>query len=459
MKSTSVAEYFGKNFEDKIIQAFLGEKHFAEQIIEILDPRLFKKKYTSECAKMLVEYYNQYESVPTTDSLEAMIKSELQDNEIIQKSCMDFVERIKTKPLNGESDFVKEKSLSYFRTQHIRDVLLNDVVPAISAANFEDVIPLIQSAITKGGDRNVGYDYMEDTEKRFTEESRPKIPTGYELLDKLLNGGVETKRLLTVIAPGGAGKSTFLANLGAAALMKGKVVVHYTFELDQVDVARKYDGILTNVEINSVPAKKGEVLLKLKKILPPGAKLIIKEYPMKGASVQTIKSHLNRLRLQKSLEADLIIIDYGDLVKPAQLENENRMNLRVVWEDMKGLAQRADVPVYTATQTNRSGYNDDVITADQVSEDFSKIMTSDVIITMARNLEQKAAGVGKMHLAKSRQGEDGQIFAYGMEPKKGKIEIFELTEEIENRIADSLKTEAEKNRDEIAKAIINSVGR
>lgn len=454
VNAQTVSQHYGKNFEDKIIQAFLGEESFAEQIIEVLNPDLFEKKYTAQIAKLLKYYYFKYDSVPTADILEALIQSELQkpSEVIVKKACFDFLEKIKTKPLNGDMEYVKENSLNYFKTQHIRSVLAEDILPKINIANFDEILPLIQKALDKGSDRTIGYEYNEDDELRFREEVEDKVPTMWKFLNDILFGGWGAKRLTTFIGASGAGKSHLLVNAGAGALMAGKTVAHYTLELDEIDVARRYDACLTDIEINDVPKHKKEVLAKLKMKLPSEAKLIIKEYPMRSASIQTIKSHISRLRI-KGIVPDIIVIDYGDLLKSVSQSAENRFNLREVWEQMKALAQELKIPVITATQTNRGGYAADVVTADQVSEDFSKIMTSDIIITAARNIEQKAAGIGKMHIAKNRQGRDGHIFAYSIDTAKCKIDMFELTEDVQAKIDEETKTESEKIRDKLLKAV------
>lgn len=456
IKST-VSQHYGKNFEDKIIQAFLGDKTFAEQIVEVLNPNLFEKKYVSEISKLLKDFYFKYETVPTTDIVEALVQSELQrpGDIIIKKACMDFLERIKSNPLNGDMEYVKENSFNYFKTQHIRNILAEDILPKINVANFEEILPQIQKAISMGADKNVGYDYMDDDDVRFKENVENKVPSMWKYLDKILNGGFGAGRLVTVLGASGAGKSHLLVNIGSGALKAGKTVVHYTLELDEIDTARRYDACLTNVEINEVPHRKKLILERLKTELPPEARLIIKEYPMRSASIQTIKSHLSRLRI-KNIIPDIVVIDYGDLLKSISTAAEARFNLREVWEQMKALAQEMKIPVITATQTNRSGYASDVITADQISEDFSKVMTSDVIITAARNLEQKAAGIGKMHIAKNRQGVDGQIFAYSIDTAKCKIDMFDLSDSDE--LDESTKTEAEKTREKLLKIVKKNKG-
>lgn len=427
---------FDSAFEEKIPQAMIVDNQWAEQLMEVLNEDLFNLAHTKKLAEILKTHYYSYKVFPSMNLLESIVKRDI-DDLLLSRKCQSYLAKMQQNPLNGDIEYVKDKALEYFRLQTVAKALSEEILPRIeSGQNLEDIVSIFQTAVSKGTSRNLGYDYNDDEEKRFLDIKENKVPSRWKFLDNILGGGWGEKRLITWIGSAGAGKSSALVECGVGALMANKVVVHYTLELDELEVARKYDASITDTEINEVCNNKDKVLNSLKQNLPPGARLIIKEYPMKSASVQTIKSHLARLRL-KDIIPDLIIIDYGDLLRNADQSNpreEKRHGLEAIWQDMKALAQVLGIPVVTATQTNRSGYNAELITPDQVSEDFSKIMTADVIITMARNMLQKIVGVGKMYIAKNRQGRDGQIFAYSLNTAKCKIEMFELTEDVEKQM-------------------------
>lgn len=442
MKDTSVGKEFGSSFEEKIIQAMLGDPRFGEQIIEILSPELFDMDHMKNLAEIIKSYYFKHSAFPSADLLQSICKKE--SDEASLDLCLNYLKKIKAKPLNGDSDWVKENSLKYFKTQNLKNTLIDKVIPRIETANYEEIVPIMQRAMQMGEDRDLGLDYNEDDEVRFVEENENKIGTPWEILNKYLNGGWGQKRLVTLIGPQGIGKSHFLVNVGVGALLGGKTVVHYTLELDQVDVARRYDASLTGVKINDVPGQKSKVLALLKQSMPKNAHLIIKEYPIKYASMQTVKSHLSRLRI-KGIVPDVIVIDYGDYLRSVGKESDGRQELISVWRDMKSFAQEFKIPVVTATQTNRTGVNSDLITVDQVGEDFTKCQISDVIVTIARNMEQKKSGIGKMFLAKNRQGYDGQVFGYSIDTAKSMIDCFELTEEIEEKIEEAFKSSKTEN--------------
>lgn len=428
---------FDRSFEEKIPQAIIVDNMWGEQLMEVFDPDLFDLVHTRKIAEILRDHYFSYRTFPSMALLESICSRDIEDK-TLSKRCLDYLGKMKREPLNGDEDYVKDKTLEFFRLKTIATALQKEILPRLEqegASSIEDIVSIFQNAASKGTSRNIGYDYNEDTELRFQEVIEKKIPSLWPFLDEILNGGWGVKRLITWIGSAGAGKSTALSACGCGALLAGKVVVHYTLELDEIETAKKYDACLTGIEIDKIVGSKEKVLYQLKQKLPEGARLIIKEYPMKSASVLTIRNHLSRLKL-KGIVPDLIIIDYGDLLRNIEQNSreERRHGLEAIWQDMKALAQTLNIPVITATQTNRSGYSADLITPDQVSEDFSKIMTSDVIITMARNMEQKAAGVGKMYVAKNRQGRDGQIFAYSLDTARARIDMFELTEEVEDQI-------------------------
>jgi replicative DNA helicase len=442
---------FDSFFEEKICQAVILDPHWGEQISEVVSLEYFDLIHTRKIAEILFGHFDNYRTFPSMSLIESICEREIED-EPLSKKCLDYLRKMKQNPLNGDEDYVKEKALEFFRRQNIAIALESEILPKLeNGQNLEDIVQIFQSAVTKGTNRNIGYDYNEDEEVRFEKRDAKKIPTIWPYLNNILDGGFEVKRLTTWIGSAGAGKSSLLAACGAGMLLAGKTVIHYSLELDEIDVAKKYDAVFTKININDICGYKDQVLHSLKAKLPPEARLIIKEYPMKSASIQTIRSHINRLKL-KGIFPDAVIIDYGDLLRNVEASNpreERRHGLESIWQDMKALAQSLEIVVITATQTNRSGYQSDIITPDQVSEDFSKIMTSDIVITLARNMEQKASGIGKMYVAKNRQGRDGQIFAYSLNPANVQIEMFELTEDIEKRMVGEPEDSVDEVQDKL----------
>jgi len=178
---------------------------------------------------------------------------------------------------------------------------------------------------------------------------------------------------------------------------------------------------------------KNQVLLKIKDV--PG-QLIIKEYPTKSASTETLKQHIERLR-KKGIEPDMIIVDYADLLRPTRTSAEKRFDLESTYEEMRAIAQIYKCPVWTASQTNRSGLNAEVITMEAISEAFNKCFVADFIFSLSRTVQDKQANKGRMFVAKNRNGPDGLIFPAFVDWSNVNIKV--LNRDSNESIADVIK--------------------
>ena len=235
------------------------------------------------------------------------------------------------------------------------------------------------------------------------------------------------KELGVVIAPTGAGKSMALVHLGVQALLEGKTVVHYTLELQDTVVASRYDSCLTKIPLQDLASFKEQIYEEVQDI---SGRLIVKEYPTKTASTQTIRNHLEKLRM-RSIDVDFIIVDYGDLLRPVRYLKEKRNELESIYEELRGIAAEYEAPVWTASQTNRSGLNAEVITMESISEAFNKCFIADFIFTISRTIDDKVANSGRLFVAKNRNGPDGLVFPLFMDTANVCIKVLEPSEEDE----------------------------
>ena len=237
----------------------------------------------------------------------------------------------------------------------------------------------------------------------------------------MTEGGLGKSELGVIVAPTGAGKSMVLVHLGAQALLEGKTVVHYTLELQDTVVARRYDSCITGVEINELFENKEKVLETIKNI---EGKLIVKEYPTKSASTNTIKAHLDKL-VMRGEDIGMIIVDYGDLLRPSRYRDEKRIELESIYEELRSLAQSFECPLWTASQTNRSGLNAEIVTMEAISEAFNKCFVADLIVSLSRTVQDKNSNSGRLFVAKNRNGHDGIVLPVFMNTSNVKIRVLE----------------------------------
>lgn len=241
-----------------------------------------------------------------------------------------------------------------------------------------------------------------------------------------------------------SGKSMALVHLGAAALKQGLNVVYYSLELGDQVIGSRFDSCLTGFPLSNLGDYKEHILDTVKEIK---GKLIIKEYPTKSATTNTIKHHLEKLQ-RKDIKIDMVIVDYGDLLRPVSAQKEKRNELESIYEELRGLSQEFNCCLWTASQSNRSGLNAEIVTLESISEAFNKCFVADFICTISRTVKDKNTNEGRIFVAKNRNGPDGLIFPIFMDTSNVKIKVLQQTgESVEDLMAKSTKDQARILRD------------
>jgi hypothetical protein len=216
--------------------------------------------------------------------------------------------------------------------------------------------------------------------------------------------------------------SHWLVAMGANAMRHGKNVLHYTLELTEALVGLRYDSNLCGIASNDVQDNKDIV----KKVYDDKrfGRLIIKEYPTGGASVVTIRNHIEKLSL-KGFKPDLIIIDYADIMKSTRSYDSLRHELKLVYEELRNLAMELEIPVWTASQANRDSAQSDIVGLENMSEAYGKAMVADVVISISRKAAEKSTGTGRLFIAKNRAGRDGIVFPISIDTATSRFEILD----------------------------------
>ena len=410
---------YGKTFQEGLVQLIFEDRPFADQITEVLDINFIELEYLRIFLRKTLHFRHRYDKHPSVDAMLTIIKTELEDeDEVIKQQVQDYFSRMHTQEVT-DIGYIKETSLDFCRKQNLKEAMLTSV-GLLQSCSFDEISKTINDALKLGSENNFGYDYLADFEARFTPKFRNTITTGWPDLDGITGGGLGKSELGVVIAPTGAGKSMVLVHLGSEALKEGKTVVHYTLELQDTVIATRYDSCITGYPLSDIINFKEEVYEEIKDI--DGA-LIVKEYPTKSASTNTIRAHLSRL-VKRGIAPGMVIVDYADLLKPVQARKEKREELGSIYEELRALSTEFQCPIWTASQTNRSGLSAEVITMEQISEAFNKCFVADFIISVSRTIEDKQNNLGKIFIAKNRNGPDGMVFNIFMDTSNVNIKIL-----------------------------------
>ncbi len=436
---------FGHTFQIKSISALMKNQTFLEQIHDILD----EKHYDSDSLKWVVKeckkYYDEYRKCITLDVFK--VKTQEVENDVLKLSIVENLKEVFRHLESPDLDFVEDKALDFFKNQTLKSAIVQSVEIMESKGDFEQIKRLVDDALNAGTERNIGHEYVEHIEDRYSETARTTVPTGWDVIDDLTQGGLGGGELGVIVAPAGVGKTWVLAAIGANSMKRGRHIVHYSLELNEAYVGLRYDSIFTGIANQNLKYHKDDVQKEMEKL---DGDLVIKYYPTKSASVNTLSAHLKRITTLGT-EVDMVVVDYADILKDTGGSREVRHALGNIYEDLRGLAGEFQIPVWTASQANRSALDEDVIEATKVSESYQKIMTADFVMSLSRKVEDKIGNTGRFHVIKNRFGPDGMTFPAKVNTNTGKMEIFEG-----NSVGGKEQQGKIDNRDNIMKKMLSN---
>ena len=333
MSEQSTLIQFGTTFQSKTLSSLLGDQKFLQTISDILEPEYFDSDANKWIAKTIREYFFEYKSKPTLEVMKVKI-SEI-ENDILKVSVVDNLKEAWRYIESTDLKFVQEQTLEFCRNQVMKTAIMNSV-DLIEVGQYDQIKKLVDNAMKAGQDRDLGHDYIDGMEERLNESARKTVKTGWDPIDDVMDGGLGSGELGVVVAPAGIGKSWCLQTLGSAAVKAGLNVVHYTLELNENYVGLRYDTVFSGITTSNIKFYQDDVKKKIDQLT---GTLLIKYFPTKSASVQTLTSHLSQIELQGN-KPDLVLVDYADILKG--IGTEKRHVLENIYEDLRGLAGEMD---------------------------------------------------------------------------------------------------------------------
>ena len=416
----------GRSYQERVLQAMFEDHVYSEMMTDVLDPSYFTFAHLRSLAEIFLAYRRKYKDFPSLDVAFLQLSQEDDGRDpAMMVMAADFVKRVANSPLNGDKAWIEESSLEFCKSQKIVGALVK-CLDQVESKKYDVIAGTIREALDLGSPRDHGHEYSVEGDSRAEKSIREPISTGWPVLDKYLGGGYERKTISTFIAPTGAGKSMFLVNAAAALIEQRLNVLYVTLEMADYKIGLRTDSWFSGLSIDD--SSKVENRDKVKDSIGKRAKgrFIIKEWPTKRATVDTIRSHVQRLIQTKGFKPDAIIVDYPDLLRSVKSYGEKRHELEGNYEELRGLAQELNCIMIVADQTNRGGLDAELVTISAIAEAYSKATVCDLIMTISRSPDDKVMGTGKLYIAKSRLGPDGIVLPFKLDTKQNvRVTVFD----------------------------------
>ena len=414
---------YGPSFQIKVLSSLLTHKDFLINIYDILNEDDFNNQAHKWIIQEILKYYDKYHTTPSLDILKVEVKKI--ENEVLQLSIK---EQLREAYIASDDDleYVQEEFSSFCKNQQLKQALLSSV-DLLKAGDYDSIKFMVENALKAGQDKNLGHEYNLDIETRYRADNRVPIPTPWEKINELLQGGLGQGDFGLIFGNPGGGKSWCLVALGGYAVRMGYNVLHYTLELGEDYVGRRYDSYFTQIPVNHIMQHKDKVEETIPQI--PG-KLVIKEFPTGRATINTVESHIRKC-VDRDVKPDLILIDYVDLLSSKRRNVDRKYEIDDIYTSTKGLARELNVPIWSVSQVNRAGAKDDIIEGDKAAGSYDKIMITDFCLSLSRKAKDKVNGTGRFHVMKNRYGMDGLTYGVKADTSTGHFEVHNYNEDDE----------------------------
>ena len=423
--------------EKTILSNLVQNEEFLRKALPFLKEEYFADRVERKIFIQIQNFVCKYNSPPKQDAL-GICMSEISDfSESEFGESHEVISEIYSNNKNeNDNQWLVDTAEKFCKDKAIYLAILESIqIIDGKSLNSKNHLPkLLQDALSVTFDQSVGHDYIRDAEDRyeFYHRKESKIPFDLDFFNKITDGGTPTKTLNICIAGTGVGKSLYMCHHASNCLTQGRNVLYITCEMAEERIAERIDANLMDItmdELHKLPKDVYEKKMSRVSERVSGS-LIIKEYPTATANVNHFRSLLEELKMKKNFVPEIIFIDYLNICTAARYKNANNINsymyVKAIAEELRGLAVEMGVPIFSATQTNRTGFTSSDVGLEDTSESFGLPATADFMfaIISTEELEQNNQILVKQLKNRYNDLSSNRRFIIGI--NRAKMKLFDV---------------------------------
>ena len=424
--------------EETILAGLISNDEYARKVLPFLQNDYFDQQSHQTVFVEVAQYVDSYNSIPTKGALKVSIYEKSNINEEQYKQINDMIDSLSYDD-KTDLDWLVDKTEKFCQDKAIYNAVRESIL--VLDGNHKQLdkgaIPeLLEKALGVSFDNSVGHDYLDDSDDRynFYHTKEDKIPFDLDLMNTITKGGVSRKSLSVALAGTGVGKTLFMTHCAAANLTAGLNVLYITMEMAEERIAERIDANLLDLtvdQLREVPRDVYEKRLGRVKKKSTG-KLIVKEYPTASAGSNHFRHLLNELKLKRNFKPDMIYIDYLNICMSSRIRMGGSVNsytlIKAIAEELRGLAVEFNVPIMSATQTNRTGFSSSDLNLEDTSESFGLPATADFMFGLISTEELESLGQLMIKQLKNRWGDTNAHKRFVVGIDRSKMRLFDAEE-------------------------------
>ena len=435
------------SIETTVLSNLLENETFVRRALVFIKPEYFTDSNHKVLFGLMEKYFLKFNCIPSKEALFIDLENITGLNESQYKDCKILVDSLQSDNTT-KLEWLIEQTEKFCQDKAIYNAIMLSI--KVLDNQIKDLtkgaIPKILSdALSISFSTNIGHDFLNDWETRYdlyhTKEKR--IPFDLECFNKITRGGLTPKTLNVILAGTGVGKSAFMCHCATSYIKQGFNVLYITGEMSEEKIAERVDANIMDIPIPDLSSLTKD---KYKKSIETvrgnvNGKLIIKEYPTATAHCGHFRVLLNELKLKKNFFPDIIIIDYLNIFCSSRIKLGAGVNsytfVKSIAEEMRGLAVEYNLPILTATQSNRGAQNSSDIGIENTSESMGLPSVADLLFALISTEQLQELGQIMVKQLKNRYNDPSYYRRFVIGVQTSKMRFFDVEQEAQEDLVDS----------------------
>lgn len=434
--------------EEIIIYNLIHHDEYHRKVLPFIKHEYFSENVEKVIFKIIESYSIKYNKPPSIQVLNIAIEELNNISEENYKNLKSYIDNLNNKKSDEELQWLIDKTEEWCKDRAVYNAVRESISILDNKEKPKGEIPrLLSDALSVSFDTNIGHDFIDDSEKRyeFYHKKVEKIPFDLDYFNKITDGGIPRKTLNIILAGTNVGKSLALCHFASNILSQGRNVLYITLEMSEEEIAKRIDANMLNIDIfKLMQLSKEEYDIKINRLKSKtDGKLIIKEYPTASANVTHFEHLLSELKLKRKFIPDVIFVDYLNIASSTRKVtiSDSYIYAKAIAEELRGLAVKHNVPVFTATQSNRSGYGSSDPGLENTSESFGVPATADFMIAMITTEELESMNQILFKQLKNRYNDVTKYKRFPVGIDRSKMKLYDLEEDAINEFREYKKEE------------------
>ena len=440
--------------EQVIITNLMYNDEYSRRVIPYLEEEYFQARVERIIFGEIKKYTLNYKSLPTKEAIKISLDTR---DDVTQKEFHDaseLIDSLKEASKRESFDWLVDETEKFCKDKAVYNAILESIhiIDGKSKTKTANALPeILSNALAVSFDTNIGHDYIEDTDERyeFYHKVESKVPFDLDFMNKITNGGTPSKTLNIIMAGTGVGKSLFMCHHAANCLLQNLNVLYITCEMAEERIAERIDANIMDTTLDDLKDLPYSMYAQKMKTATGGVtgKLIIKEYPTATANCNHFRILLDELSLKKKFRPDIIFIDYLNICASSRLKQGSNVNsysyIKSIAEELRGLAVERDVPVFSATQVNRTGFSSSDFGLEDTSESFGLPATADFMFALIATEDLDEQNQVMVKQLKNRYNDTAINRKFLLEINRAKMKLLDVKIEDHNLVSSNQTTTEE----------------